>query len=147
MENHPQWKPPTKDKRTKTYKEYKEAFEKAHANDSKGLGDTIKKVTKATGIDKLFDSMGIDCGCDDRQKKWNQKNPYKIIQCPTESQFNWMEKFLNREDKHKLTYDDRVKLCDTLNHVFSKKLDITMKCGSCWKGEENQLKRLYESYK
>ena len=35
------------DKRTKEYKEYK----KRHENKSKGLGDTIAKATKATGVE------------------------------------------------------------------------------------------------
>ena len=39
------------DKRTKAYKEWKAKFEKDNdANKSKGLGDTVAKITKATGI-------------------------------------------------------------------------------------------------
>ncbi len=37
---------------------------------SKGLGDTVEKVTKATGIKKvveLFTPEGKDCGCDKRK--------------------------------------------------------------------------------
>ena len=41
--------------------------------ESKGLGDTIKKVTSATKLDrmaeKIAEVMGAkDCGCDDRQR-------------------------------------------------------------------------------
>ena len=37
---------------------------------SKGLGDTIAKVTKATGIDKVVKAIaGDDCGCAERQEK------------------------------------------------------------------------------
>tara|TARA_R100000234_G_scaffold110268_1_gene82572 strand:- start:110 stop:271 length:162 start_codon:yes stop_codon:yes gene_type:complete len=49
---------------------------------SKGLGDTVEKFTKATGIKSLMDiSMGAigkkDCGCNKR-KQWLNKNfPYK----------------------------------------------------------------------
>ena len=33
---------------------------------SKGLGDTVAKITKATGIDKLVHKVvGEDCGCED----------------------------------------------------------------------------------
>lgn len=39
---------------------------------SKGLGDSIEKVTKATGIKKatdwIFDKLGKDCGCSERKK-------------------------------------------------------------------------------
>ena len=39
---------------------------------SKGLGDSIEKITKATGIKKVVDKIakatGKDCGCDERKK-------------------------------------------------------------------------------
>jgi len=44
---------------------------------SKGLGDTIEKFTKATGIKSMFEKMYKDCGCDKRKEKLNQKFPYK----------------------------------------------------------------------
>ena len=45
---------------------------------STGLGDTIAKFTKATGIDKLVKSVaGEDCGCKERQSKLNRIFPYK----------------------------------------------------------------------
>ena len=49
--------------------------------ESKGLGDTIKKITKATGIKKVVDTIskvtGKDCGCEDRKSFLNKKFPYK----------------------------------------------------------------------
>lgn len=48
---------------------------------SKGLGDDIKKITKATGLDKLSKKiaqiLNEDCGCDKRQEKLNEMFPYK----------------------------------------------------------------------
>ena len=48
---------------------------------SKGLGDSIEKVTKTTGIkafvDKVNKILGKDCGCKERQKKLNKMFPYK----------------------------------------------------------------------
>ena len=44
---------------------------------SKGIGDTISKITKATGIDKVAKKiLGEDCGCEERKKKLNQMFPY-----------------------------------------------------------------------
>ena len=44
---------------------------------SKGVGDTIEKFTKATGIKKLADIIPGGCKCDHR-KDWFYKNfPYK----------------------------------------------------------------------
>lgn len=48
---------------------------------SKGLGDSIEKITKATGIKKVVESaakaMGKDCGCNKRKDKLNKMFPYK----------------------------------------------------------------------
>ena len=46
-------------------------------NESKGLGDTIAKITHATGIAKIVKAIVPDCGCDKRQEWLNNKIPYK----------------------------------------------------------------------
>ena len=47
---------------------------------SKGLGDTVEKITKATGIKKVVDTVskatGKDCGCNARKNKLNKIFPY-----------------------------------------------------------------------
>jgi hypothetical protein len=45
---------------------------------SKGLGDTIEKVTKATGIKKVVDKVSgdRDCGCGRRKDSLNRMFPY-----------------------------------------------------------------------
>ena len=49
---------------------------------SKGLGDTVEKITKATGI-KTLTELGSkyigkkDCGCKKRKEKLNKMFPYK----------------------------------------------------------------------
>ena len=45
---------------------------------SKGLGDTIEKFTKATGIKKLADSIPGGCGCEKRKEMLNKKFPYGV---------------------------------------------------------------------
>ena len=49
-------------------------------NKSKGLGDTVAKITKATGIKKVVDTVskatGKDCGCGKRQDALNRLFPY-----------------------------------------------------------------------
>lgn len=42
----------------------------------KGLGDTIERFTKATGIKKLADKMPGGCGCAGRKKTLNDLFPY-----------------------------------------------------------------------
>jgi hypothetical protein len=50
--------------------------------ESKGLGDTIAKLTHFTGIDKIAETVAKvagqdDCGCDRRREKLNDLFPYK----------------------------------------------------------------------
>ena len=49
---------------------------------SKGLGDSIEKITKATGIKKVVDvvskATNKDCGCNKRKNWLNKQFPYKI---------------------------------------------------------------------
>ena len=45
---------------------------------SKGLGDKIEKITKATGIKHIVEEVsGGDCGCKKRKDKLNKIFPYK----------------------------------------------------------------------
>lgn len=49
---------------------------------SKGLGDTVEKITKATGIKSIIDAInkarGVkDCGCNKRKQTLNELFPYK----------------------------------------------------------------------
>ena len=54
---------------------------KSHIMESKGLGDTVEKFTKATGIktvvDKVSQGLNIPCGCQHRKEKLNKIFPYK----------------------------------------------------------------------
>jgi len=48
---------------------------------STGLGDSIEKFTKATGIKKIVEraakAAGSDCGCGKRKDALNRAFPYK----------------------------------------------------------------------
>jgi hypothetical protein len=49
---------------------------------SKGLGDSIAKLTHALGLDKVADTVAQalgqkDCGCEARRKAFNEWFPYK----------------------------------------------------------------------
>jgi hypothetical protein len=43
----------------------------------KGLGDTIERITNATGISKIVKSITNECGCKKRKDKLNNLFPYK----------------------------------------------------------------------
>lgn len=50
------------------------------AEPSRGLGDTIAKVTRATGIERAVKAVerltGIPCGCERRRATLNRAVPY-----------------------------------------------------------------------
>ncbi len=52
---------------------------------SEGLGDTIEKITTATGIKTLVKAIvGDDCGCEEKRRALNVKYSYKlkVVNCP-----------------------------------------------------------------
>ena len=48
---------------------------------SRGLGDSVEKFTRATGIktvvNKVSSALGKDCGCDERRDSLNRAFPFK----------------------------------------------------------------------
>lgn len=44
---------------------------------SRGLGDTVEKIAKATGVSKVVEKVVKDCGCDKRRDALNRMFPYK----------------------------------------------------------------------
>ena len=52
-----------------------------HQEKSKGLGDTIEKITTITGIKKVVEAVakvtGKDCGCKARRDALNRTFPYQ----------------------------------------------------------------------
>jgi|TARA_B110000967_G_C18831819_1_gene534474 hypothetical protein len=50
---------------------------------SKGLGDTIEKITTVTGVKKIVelasDLTGVPCGCGDRKDSLNKTYNYEKI--------------------------------------------------------------------
>lgn len=59
-----------------------EQTEQIVKEESKGLGDTIAKVTHAVGLDKVAENVANalgkeDCGCNKRREKLNDLFPYK----------------------------------------------------------------------
>jgi|TARA_R100001509_G_scaffold115633_2_gene70626 hypothetical protein len=46
----------------------------------KGLGDLVYIITYYTGfrwlVHKVYNYLGKDCGCDERQERWNRSVPF-----------------------------------------------------------------------
>lgn len=130
-----------KDKRTKEYKEWKANYEK----ESTGLGDTIAKITKATGIDKAVKFLaGEDCGCDARQEAMNKAFRYKRPKCLLETEFVYLEMWFSKH-RNNVKPTEQKELLKIYNRVFSDKKIMTS-CGSCIRSVTNELNSLYKTY-
>ena len=113
-------------------------------NKSKGLGDTIEKITEATGIKKVVKFLfGEDCGCTERKEALNKIWKYKI-ECLTEAEFITLEAWF-KHNKANVSYNERKTLFAIYNRVFNKRQKDTT-CSSCVRNIISDLKRVYNEY-
>tara|TARA_S200002703_G_scaffold148282_1_gene144844 strand:- start:2416 stop:2844 length:429 start_codon:yes stop_codon:yes gene_type:complete len=136
--------PKPNDKRTRRYKEWVAKYE----NQSTGVGDTVEKITKATGIkaavDGVFDALGKDCGCDERKKTLNEMFPYNKPNCLTQEEHSFLTDFYSAE-KTQVTAIEQTEILAIYNRVFNVN-DVATNCGSCFASKLNKLKSLFDKY-
>jgi DNA polymerase III alpha subunit len=116
---------------------------------SKGLGDTIEKITEATGIKKAVEifakATGIDCGCEERKTKLNNLIPYRRkVNCLNESDYNQLTEFL-KPNKGSLTPNEQWTIAAIYERVFEIKLQHS-NCASCWRDTLSDLRKVYNEY-
>ena len=112
---------------------------------SKGLGDTIAKITEATGIDKLVKFVaGEDCGCDERKEKLNKLFPYAKPLCLTEDEFNTLDVYF-KQNTNTLTSDEQTSLIAINNRVLNQRLTFST-CSSCLRDLVSKLRVIYNEY-
>lgn len=118
------------------------------AKKSKGFGDTIEKVTEATGIKaavKMFTELtGIDCKCDERKEKLNALFPYRKSNCLNETDYNYLHKFFS-EVHAELSIQQQIELGSVYKNVFGEDLQHSG-CPSCWRDYLSQLRKIYDTY-
>ena len=133
--------PKPKDKRTKAYKEWVKKYE----SQSEGLGDTVAKITKATGIDKAVKFVaGEDCGCEERKKKLNDVFSYRKPNCLKEDDYNYLVAFFEAVPSI-VTYEEQLRLTQIYNHVFNANKDLTS-CASCVRATVKELEKYLDLY-
>jgi hypothetical protein len=109
---------------------------------SKGLGDSVEKVLKATGIDKVAKKvLGDDCGCEERKQKLNKMFPYSRQM--TEDEIKIYEEVMART-KGTLTGSDQALIIKIYNKVFNTNKKPSS-CGSCVRETLAKIKKVYEN--
>ena len=113
---------------------------------SKGLGDSVEKVLKATGIKKVVDKIsevtGIDCKCSERKEALNKIFPYKNVRQFTQDELSIYESVLPRLKSGTIKRDDQLILVKLYNKVFNANKQ-TSSCGSCVQQTIAQLAKVY----
>ena len=108
---------------------------------SKGLGDSIEKALKATGIDKVAKKvLGDDCGCEERKQKLNKLFPY--ARPFTEDELSIYESVLPRLKSGTVTGSDQAILVKLYNKVFNANKKASG-CSSCVQQTLAKLAKVY----
>jgi len=109
---------------------------------SKGLGDSVEKVLKATGIDKVAKKvLGDDCGCEERKQKLNKMFPYSRQM--TEDEIKIYEEVMART-KGTITGSDQALIIKIYNKVFNTNKKPSS-CSSCVRETLAKIKKVYEN--
>ena len=122
------------------------------AKESKGLGDDIEKITKATGIKKVVDAFvdatGIDCGCDARKEKLNKLFPKKTQPlCLEEKEYNFLKELFVDFNGRELRPRYHEDLSRIHSRIFQHKFYIPCTCNPKeWKRHIEDLKKVYGEY-
>ena len=111
---------------------------------SKGLGDSIEKALKATGIDKVAKKvLGDDCGCEERKESLNKMFPYNKVRQFTEDEMKIYEEVIDRT-KGTITGQDQSIMVKLYNKVFNANKQ-TSSCGPCVRETLAKLKKVHQN--
>lgn len=118
---------------------------------SKGLGDSIAKITKATGIEKLVKALVPDCGCDRRQEWLNEKFPYRNRKTKqavtlTQEQAQRIENLANSMKGQRVDRGQNAELFALHNEILGSGKRATS-CSPCVKNALTDLLVIYEQHK
>ena len=131
-----------------TTKSKKRGRPKGSKNKSKGLGDSIEKITEATGIKAVVKAIaGDDCGCDERRDKLNKIFPYsRQPECLNQEEIDYLSGGVL--SKKTLTHDQRVRIAEIHSRVFNHKFDVPCTCSpKIWMQWIRELKELLDATK
>lgn len=112
---------------------------------SLGLGDTIEKITEATGIKKVVKFLfGEDCGCNERKEILNKWKPY--IECLKHHEYKYLKEYFDNDKGNGLAnYEQQQTIINIHTRVFRRKHKPS--CSSCrWKTIHSEIKRVYNEY-
>lgn len=123
----------------------KQSKKKSQEIKSTGLGDTVEKVFRKTGIDKLAKAvLGEDCGCENRQELLNTLFPYGKYNAPTDEELDIIE-WLFEKSRNTISGSMVKEIYSVYNRIFNDKLQPT-NCSSCFKPVKQKLQKIHNEF-
>jgi hypothetical protein len=123
----------------------KQSEKKSQEIKSTGLGDTVEKVFRKTGIDKLAKAvLGEDCGCDKRQELLNYLFPYGKYNAPTDEELDTIQ-WLFERSRNTISGSMVKEIYSVYNRIFNDKLQPT-NCSSCFKPVKQKLLKIHNEF-
>ncbi len=123
----------------------KSSGKKSQEIKSTGLGDTVEKVFRKTGIDKVAKAvLGEDCGCESRQELLNDLFPYKKYNAPTDQELDIIE-WLFTDAKNTISGSMVKEIYSVYNRIFNDKVKPT-NCSSCFKPVKQKLLKIHNEF-
>lgn len=133
----------SEEKQSKTVSKKAKTTSKKTKKKSKGLGDTVEKITEATGIKKVVEAVSDDCGCQARKDKWNKLFPYGKIMT-VEQKAVWEEKVKVQWGKGVLDAEAQKAANDLYRDIYRLKARFT-RCGGCLQERLQKLEQAYDA--
>lgn len=113
--------------------------------ESTGLGDTVEKVFRKTGIDKIAKAvLGDDCGCNKRQELLNDLFPYKKFNAPTDEELDTID-WLFTKSRNTISGSMVKEIYSVYNRIFNDKAKPT-NCSSCFKPVKQKLLKIHNEF-
>ena len=120
---------------------------KRRTKKAEGLGDSVEQVLEVSGISKVAKFiLGEDCGCEERKAKLNRMFPYKKPNCLLEHEYEFLNDFYNRERQNTISVSQQKVLSEIYQRVFNQRVQMSSRCGSCWRDTISKLKKVYDEY-
>tara|TARA_R100000951_G_scaffold19206_1_gene15948 strand:- start:10101 stop:10454 length:354 start_codon:yes stop_codon:yes gene_type:complete len=115
---------------------------------SKGLGDDIAKITKATGIkavvDKIAEVTNTDCGCDKRQEKLNKWFPKRGSL--RQDEYAFLDMFFATYNGNTLKSEQERDMLYAIYNRVNKAKEQPTSCPPCLQRLIDNLKKKYNEY-
>jgi hypothetical protein len=110
-----------------------------------GLGDTIEKITQATGIKAIVEAVTDDCGCEERKKKLNQMFSYETKMMSSDDKLLWETCVRPAWQRGNMKSGEQYAMIKIYENVFPEVKRKLVNCGGCLQGALKKLEAVYEN--